>query len=324
MTTALLLALLAQAPAASGPSEVGRADYHWTDRSRGREIGVHLWYPAPSGPQPAPVVLFSPGNGTPVSSYTAKLNDLASHGYLVVAPDYPGEMARCTPRAGAPYDEIVETGMRCLRERADIVAADIRFVIGEIETLNHTRGGSPDLEGRFDMTRLAAIGHSLGGFASARACQLDARIAACVNEDGGTADGVFLRFPGAAPAKQPFLYVEASVPAPTDQQLAANGSTRADWNARLARLTTVVHEQQMRSFGSGSMKVALRAPGMQHGSFGDAYLTASTDVARQRALHNLALCNDVTRAFLDKYLKHDARTLLDVPAASPEITVKRY
>jgi hypothetical protein len=54
----------------------------------------------------------------------------------------------------------------------------------------------PIIAKQFEITHLAAVGHSLGGFAAVRACQQDARIRACVNEDGGTADGVFLRYPG--------------------------------------------------------------------------------------------------------------------------------
>jgi dienelactone hydrolase len=311
MKTVIVLALMIQAPAPSGPLLFAHADYRWLDGARRREIAVRVWTPAVSDSQPRPIVVFAPGAGTPASSYTAKVEDLASHGYIVIAADSPGEMPRCPPPAGVTYDEMVEVGMRCLRERADVVAADMRFVIDQIAK-------------QFDITQLAAVGHSLGGFAAVRACQQDARIRACVNEDGGTADGLFLNFPGALAPKQPVLYVEASVPTPTDQQLAANGITRDEWNRRLGRMVNVVHEQQMRSSGPGSYKVSLHAPGMTHGSFGDAYLAAATAEARQIALHNLDLCDEVTRAFLDKHLKGATRTLLDDPAGRPEVTLKRY
>jgi dienelactone hydrolase len=321
---AALIALLTQLALPSGRLGVGRTNYHWTDRARGREIAVHIWHPVPFDARPWPVVVYSPGAGTPVTNYTAKLDDLASHGYVIVASDYPGEMPRCSPPAGAPYDEMVEIGMRCLRERADVVAADIRFVIDQLALINRPRSEPPDFEGRLDLRRLAAVGHSLGGFASVRACQLDGRITACVNEDGGTADGVFLHYAGASSPTQPFLYVEASVPTPSDQQLAANGITREDWNARLNRMVNVVHEQQLRSSGAGSYKVSLHAAGMVHGSFGDLYLTAATDEARRSALHNLLLCEEVTRAFLDKHLKGATATLLDDPGGRTEVVVKKY
>jgi dienelactone hydrolase len=323
-----LLPQPAPAPTPTGPLGVRRAEYHVTGAAPGRELQVHLWYPYPLPPRPSPVILFSHGAGTPATQYTAKLDDLASHGYMVVAPEFPpdppGAQARCRAPDGTPYDEMVEIGMRCLRERAQTVADDIRVVLDWIAELNATRGRSPDVGGAFDPARIAAVGHSLGGFASVRACQQDPRIVACVNEDGGTADGVFLRYAGASSPRQPILYVEASVPAPTDQQLAAGGITRADWNTRLDRMVSVVHEQQLRSSGRGSYKVELHAPGMQHGSFGDLYLSANTAEARRTAMHNLALSEAVTRAFLDKYLKRAAATLLDDPAARSEIVVKKY
>jgi dienelactone hydrolase len=327
---AILLTAVSQSPPSAvptGPLGVGRADYTWTDRGRGRELIVHVWHPTPLASRAWPVVVYSHGAGTPVATYTAKLDDLASHGYMVVAPEYPSDSSdprRCQAAAGTAYDEMVEIGMRCLRDRAAIVAADIQFVLDRISEVNRTHGGSPDLGGRFDLTHLAAVGHSLGGFASLRACQLDPRIIACVNEDGGTADGAFLQYPGASGPKQPILYVEASLPSMSDQQLATIGLTRAEWNARLDRMVTVVHERQLQSSGSGSYKVALHAPGMQHGSFGDLYLTAPTDDARRTALHNLELCEAVTHAFLDEVLKGAKGTLLDDDTRQPEIVVRRY
>lgn len=311
MKTVIALALLIQLPASSGPSSFAHADYEWNDNARHREIAVRVWTPTISATRPRPIVIFAPGAGTLTSFYSAKIEDLASHGFIVIAANSP-EMPRCpTPLAGVPYDEMVEAGMRCQRERADLVADDIRFVIDQTAK-------------QFDITHLAAVGHSLGGFAALRACQEDSRIRACVNEDGGTADGVFLRYPDASSPKQPVLYVEASVPSPTDQQLATNGITRDEWNRRLDRIVNVVHEQQMRSAGRGSYKVSLRAPGMMHLSFGDLYLTADTAEARQIALHNLDICNTVTRAFLDKTLKGATGTLLDDPSGRQEVTVRRY
>ena len=57
--------------------------------------------------------------------------------------------------------------------------------------------------------RYAAIGHSMGGQASVRACQLDDRIKAGANLDGATVDGIFLKHGATQLIKHPFLYAEA-------------------------------------------------------------------------------------------------------------------
>src|SRR5262249_653924 len=109
--------------------------------------------------------------------------------------------------------------------------------------------GAVDLKGRMDVSHLAAVGHSLGGFASIPACQLDHPLTACVNEDGGTADGAYLNYGTAAP-KQPILYVEASVPsAGTDESLRALGITLDDWNRRLDHMLNVTHRDQLGAAG---------------------------------------------------------------------------
>jgi hypothetical protein len=298
--------------------------------------------PPARSPKQFPIVLFSHGAGTPSASYTAKIEDLVSRGFVVVAAEHPGEAPaavfpdgrvvpyatdvpqRCQPPPGASYDEVVRIGMGCLRERAEVVAEDLRFILTQVAALNQTRAAEPNFFGRLDLARVAAVGHSLGGFASVRACQKDERIAICVNEDGGTADGAFLQYAGFTSPKQPLLYVEASVPAMTDEQLAASGLTREEWTQRLDHVLNDVHEQQLRQSGRGSFKVTLKAPGMQHGSFGDAFLTAGNPEASRIALHNLALTEEVTRAFLDKHLKALKQTLLDEGVERPEIVVKKY
>src|SRR5437868_796928 len=103
MKTVIALALLIQA--SSGPLFFAHADYQWSDSARHREIAVRVWTPPISDPRPRPIVVFAPAAGTLTSFYAAKIQDLASHGFIVIAADSP-EMPRCpTPLAGIPYDE---------------------------------------------------------------------------------------------------------------------------------------------------------------------------------------------------------------------------
>jgi pimeloyl-ACP methyl ester carboxylesterase len=58
-----------------------------------------------------------------------------------------------------------------------------------------------------DFTRVAVIGHSLGGLAAAQACGVDATFVACANLDGIQEGGIFaVRERSLGPA-QPFLFL---------------------------------------------------------------------------------------------------------------------
>ncbi len=288
-----------------------------------------------------PLVIFSPGNGTSSFSYTAAIEDLVSHGCVVAAVEHPysspgvayddGNVARYADRrvllgdrpANVPYFEGVELAMRDQRRANEVQAADLVFALNQLRDANAS-GISPFV-GRLDLTRVAAVGHSLGGMSAIRACQLDERFKACANLDGGTPDGIFLFYPEIRPWPQPILYVDATpLPTFTDQELAARGITREQWT-RNVETVVATQDRQLRSGRGGSFKVVLRAPGMNHGSFGDAVLSAAGEVARARARHNLELTMSVTRAFLERSLKGDKNTLLERPSSNGgEIVVTRY
>jgi len=94
-----------------------------------------------------PLVVFSHGlKGSP-ERYQAALTGWAAAGFVVVAPVFP-------------YTSQFATDFR----RADIrhQPDDVRFVLAQIARLNATPGDP--LAGHIDTTRVAAIGHSAGGY----------------------------------------------------------------------------------------------------------------------------------------------------------------
>jgi pimeloyl-ACP methyl ester carboxylesterase len=56
--------------------------------------------------------------------------------------------------------------------------ADLRFVLNELAALNSARDGS--FAGRLDLSRIAVVGHSLGGLTALRALENEPRIKAAV------------------------------------------------------------------------------------------------------------------------------------------------
>ncbi|MFD0382142.1 alpha/beta hydrolase [Streptomyces stramineus] len=60
---------------------------------------THAHAGAPARPVPRPVLLYSPGGGDPRTLGTGTAEELASHGYVVVTIDHPGDAARSTSPA---------------------------------------------------------------------------------------------------------------------------------------------------------------------------------------------------------------------------------
>ena len=274
--------------------------------------------------KPFPVILFSHGGGSTGFGYTALIECLVSHGYVVAAIEHTYEAAavvfpdgrvilyseenvrRMQEPPGASYDQMVENAMSWIRARDDVFAEDQRFVLDQLVQLNNDK--ALRFAGRLDLKRVAAVGHSMGGQASMRACQLDDRIKACVNLDGGNVDGVFIKYPGASAPKHPALYVETPfMPISTDR-LKELHQTGEEWIQRWRERART----QLRTFEGGSYYALLTVPGISHRSYSDQTLLAARDRAAQKeSLRNLQLIEAVTRAFIDKYLKGIPSGLLD-------------
>jgi hypothetical protein len=159
------------------------------------------------------------------------------------------------------------------------------------------------------------MGHSAGAEFAARACQLDARIKACVDLDGGMVPVSALpEYPDGATQKQSLLFLEAYHPESkmfgTHEQLVAYFKKE---------------EEQLQTCPHGSYAVELHSPNIFHGSFSDEPLSVAGDRATAEiAQHNLDLIEEYVRAFLDKTLQARPRTLLDLDSAqTPEATVRK-
>ncbi len=152
----------------------------------------HAGAPVDRLPGPHPVVLYSPGGFNDGAIDTGLVEDLVSHGYVVVTMDDTNE----SEEVEFPGGRLVvgtfqpDTPEKSL-EAQQIRAADARFVLDELTVLD--RGGNPDAEhaalpvglaGSLDLSRVGMFGWSLGGAASAQAMHDDPRIRAGINLDG--------------------------------------------------------------------------------------------------------------------------------------------
>jgi predicted dienelactone hydrolase len=166
-------------PAQLGPWAVGRTTFELADPARGdRTLPVDVWYPVDdadaNGPPsvydllftgiesavafdsppssaagPFPLLVFSHGNdGIRFQSFFL-MEHLASHGFVVAAPDHVGNTAVDLLIPGPPF----ETRDRPL---------DVSLVITGILGRSATPGDA--FEGRVDPDRIGVAGHSFGGF----------------------------------------------------------------------------------------------------------------------------------------------------------------
>ncbi|WP_280471033.1 alpha/beta hydrolase family protein [Nocardia cyriacigeorgica] len=132
-----------------------------------------------------PVVIWSPGMGTPRWLASGLLMDLASRGYVVVAIDHTGESPaveiRGQVRTGTPPASADPVYMRT---QLDTRVADARHVLDRLAAL-------PVVGGHLDHNRIAMAGHSYGGQTTVTTMAADARIRTGIVLDGSAGwDGV--------------------------------------------------------------------------------------------------------------------------------------
>ena len=133
-----------------------------------------------------PVVLFSHGAGTSMEVQTSQSEDLASHGYIVVAIDHTYVSA-----ATVFPDRIVSakeaTRNFNVAEPAEVItqimADDASFVMDTMEEMNEGKIESI-FKGKLDLARIGAIGHSVGGAVAYNLAINDHRVKAAINLDG--------------------------------------------------------------------------------------------------------------------------------------------
>jgi len=272
-----------------------------------------------------PVVLFSHGLGNGSWNYQWLTRELASQGYVVVSVDHT-HFSFGTEFADGRYVPILPqwvTGIPHLEQMDKAIdqvwVKDLQFVIRQLEALNQT----DDKQGfmhSLDLENIAAVGHSFGGAAAARALQVEPRIKAAVN-----IDGAFVGMTGeSAKLTKPFAFMateenhkmfrgEAEQPLPPglDEQTVRE----------MKEMFGVFRNRYAEAVDGAAYDITIA--GATHMSFTDLpllqpYLAGSPFAALPQAtakpeqLH--ALSNSVIRSFLEKTLRDKQDTLLDVEA----------
>jgi predicted dienelactone hydrolase len=282
------------------------------------------------GKQQFPLLLFSHGWGNSNFLYTAELEDIVSHGYIVVAVDHPYDTTYTLFPDGNlilfaqdRFDRETKKPngyVNYARERAVVMGEDNKFALTEILRYANTRSLHPLFYHRIDEHEIGAFGHSIGGLAAARTCQIDTRVDACMDQDSEDNRGSpFIVTSLDETEKQPFLLFDVSSgdlwsPAtvnPSDADLAAEKMTRPEYMALLKQhQTNEIH--QLAGITGGSYRVMLFGlPGFIHRSFTDQTLLDFSVDQQGNNVRNFQIAQAYILAFFDKYLKADHNTALD-------------
>jgi dienelactone hydrolase len=166
-------------------------------------VRTHAMLDAPIHPSSGgfPVLVYTPSWSGTRTECTIQIEEMASHGYVVVAIDHPycsrvmafpdGRIVRRNFDGDEDYssDEAVARFVRAADEQVTLRAEDARFVLNTLERLNRR---DPDglLGGRLALDRVGIFGFSLGGGTAAQACLIDKRFKAGVDMGGMIAGDV--------------------------------------------------------------------------------------------------------------------------------------
>jgi len=132
-------------------------------------------------PTTFPLIIFSPGFGVSRVNYTAIVEELASHGLIVLTLDHPyagltvfpdGRVLSFSP-AGGGDDE--------LRLRVEEMARDAIFILDSILQSKTELG---QFSTRVDRKHITVTGHSLGGMMALEALRQDGRFSSAIDFDG--------------------------------------------------------------------------------------------------------------------------------------------
>jgi predicted dienelactone hydrolase len=282
-----------------------------------------------------PLVVFLPGGSQKVLSYTALLEDVASHGYVVAAiePAYnapamqlsDGSVLTKLPFADRSWEE-PKTLSAWLRNHQQMVlqwAGDVRFVLDQLNILGQS---DRTLRGRLDLDRVGALGHSFGGFAAGTSRLVDQRVQCAINLDGNETGTAFDYATDVKDAGvQPLLWIEAPYEPPTEAGLKAGGLSKEQWADMYAD-----GDRQMSNVRDGALRVTITRVGIDHLDFSDQpFWSASlSPEARAGKLRTLRITRAYTLGFCDGCLKGQWASLRELVAeagdAWPEVSVRRF
>lgn len=160
-----------------------------------------------------PTIIFSHGLGGVCGLNTANIEELVSHGYIVIGVNHTyssyvtnfsdGRILYLDKKFRIPLKNIIKEDMKgqvdIIVQELEVWVQDVNFVLDQVERLNINKESF--LFGKLDLNRLGIFGHSLGGALAAEMCRRDSRFKAGISLDGSVSDVTDWA------VKKPFMFI---------------------------------------------------------------------------------------------------------------------
>jgi dienelactone hydrolase len=264
-----------------------------------------------------PVILFTPSWWGQRGETTFLAEDLASHGYVVVAIDHVYSAWRTALPGGKIADTLLTAHedyssepafaafLAAAEREVRFRAADVRFVLDRIAQWNMADPAGR-LTRRLALDHIGIFGYSLGGGVAEQACTTDTRLKACLDIDGLVIEGAPRDFTTA-----PLFFMQSRATGPTPDPLEPDDAAVREAKYNLDQAAEV---QRLLRLHGGYL---LEFTGAAHGDFSDSpFYSPLRRLTHSQTRDPRRMAEIVRRyvvAFFDKYLKSARSTQLDTP-----------
>jgi dienelactone hydrolase len=276
-----------------------------------------------------PILLFSPSIFGNRNHNTYQVEQLASHGFVVVGIDHTHCVALVVfpdgRRVRGPGQFLDFSSEQAYRDtnahvEADLLirVADAQFVLDKLVEWNSSDPSSR-FTGRLDIRRAGILGHSFGGAVAAEACRRDSRFVAGLNIDGWMFGKSRL-----AGVEQPYFFMSDDTPMPGAADLSSPDPAKRRYFTRVKEGFDEIYRSLNRYGG-----YFLSARGLTHMKYSDFGLFSPlqrysvTGALKSRRAHKII--NHYTLAFFNKYLYGKSGSIQELsPRDYPEVKFESH
>lgn len=277
-----------------------------------------------------PVLLFSHGLTGFRNQNTFQVEELASHGYIVVSIDHPYDAAAVV----YPDQSVISLKLESLSgfdsyvDKSKVWLENSQFVLDSLTALSNDSDSDQAVAGtslnelkqltaHMDMSQIGALGHSFGGATAVQLLMKEPRIKAAVNMDG-------VLYGQPVPEQglsRPYLHMNAEqsiddewFTQSLDQAVKMSGRSKESYEQYWAE-----SKDRRKKAASGADAYSIMINHANHMSFTDFYLYSPLlhpKKAPPKPVHQSI--NQLSLAFFDRYLK--GNTSIDIASVAKKLS----